>query len=77
MTLQKHQSWGVQVQYNRFPGCDSGYHASGTRTVYLYGAPGFTPSCNGIRIAQYLALYACFVDRCLSICTFSFDHPSC
>ena len=26
MTLQKHQSWGVQVQYNRFPGCDSGYH---------------------------------------------------
>ena len=25
MTLQKHQSLGVQVQYNRFPGCDSGY----------------------------------------------------
>jgi hypothetical protein len=47
---------------------------SGTRTVYLYGAPGFTPSFNGIRVAQYLALYACFVDRCLSICTFPFDH---
>ena len=25
---------------------------------------------SGVRITQYLALYVCFVDRCLSFCTF-------
>ena len=47
---------------------------SGARTAYLYGAPGFTHSFSGVHVTQYLALYVCFVDRCLSICTFSFDH---
>jgi hypothetical protein len=47
---------------------------SRARTAYLYGAPGFTPSFSGVRVAQFLVLCVCFVDRCLSICTFSFDH---
>ena len=47
---------------------------SGARTAYLYGAPVFTPSFSGVRVARSLVLCVCFVDRCLSICTFSFDH---
>jgi hypothetical protein len=29
---------------------------------------------NGIRVTRSLVLYVCFVDRCLSFCTFSFGH---
>ena len=29
---------------------------------------------SGVRVTQSLVLYACFVDRCLSFCTFSFGH---
>jgi hypothetical protein len=28
----------------------------------------------GVRVTQSLVLCVCFVDRCLSFCTFSFDH---
>ena len=28
----------------------------------------------GVRVARSLVLCGCFVDRCLSFCTFSFDH---
>jgi hypothetical protein len=28
----------------------------------------------GIRVTRSLVLYVCFVDRCLSFCTFSFGH---
>jgi hypothetical protein len=28
----------------------------------------------GVRVTRSLVLYVCFVDRCLSFCTFSFDH---
>ena len=30
--------------------------------------------CGGVRVTRSLVLYLCFVDRCLSFCTFSFDH---
>ena len=33
-----------------------------------------TPVFSGVRVSQYLVLYVCFVDRCLSFCTFSFGH---
>ena len=29
---------------------------------------------SGVRISRSFVLYVCFVDRCLSLCTFSFDH---
>ena len=29
---------------------------------------------SGVRVTQSLVVYVCFVDRCLSFCTFSFDH---
>ena len=29
---------------------------------------------SGVRVIQSLVVYVCFVDRCLSFCTFSFDH---
>jgi hypothetical protein len=29
---------------------------------------------SGIRVTQSLVLYICFVDRCLSLCPFSFGH---
>jgi hypothetical protein len=32
------------------------------------------PVVSGVRVARSLVLYLCFVDRCLSFCTFSFGH---
>ena len=29
---------------------------------------------NGVRVSRSLVLSVCFVDRCLSFCTFSFGH---
>ena len=27
-----------------------------------------------VRVTRSLVLYVCFVERCLSLCAFSFDH---
>jgi hypothetical protein len=32
------------------------------------------PDFSGVRVTRSLVLYVCFVDRCLSFCTFSFGH---
>ena len=32
------------------------------------------PVFSGVRVTRSLVLYLCFVDRCLSFCTFSFGH---
>ena len=32
------------------------------------------PVISGVRVTRSLILYVCFVDRCLSVCTFSFGH---
>ena len=32
------------------------------------------PVFSGVRVTRFLAWYVCFVDRCLSFCTFSFGH---
>jgi hypothetical protein len=32
------------------------------------------PVYNGVRVTRSLVLYVCFVDHCLSFCTFSFGH---
>ena len=29
---------------------------------------------SGVRVTRSLVLYVCFVERCLSFCTFSFGH---
>ena len=34
------------------------------------------PVFSGVRVTRSLVLYVCFVDRCLSICTFSFGYFS-
>jgi hypothetical protein len=47
---------------------------SGAGTVYPSGAPEFTPFFSGVCVTRSLVLSVCFVDRCLSFCTFSFDH---
>jgi hypothetical protein len=41
-----------------------------TLPVHLSSSPVFS----GVRVTQSLVLYVCFVDRCLSFCTFSFGH---
>ena len=41
-----------------------------TLPVHLSSRPVFS----GVRVTRSLVLYVCFVDRCLSFCTFSFDH---
>ena len=35
---------------------------------------GSPPIVTGVRVTRSLVLYVCFVDRCLSFCTFSFGH---
>jgi hypothetical protein len=47
---------------------------SGAWTAYPSGAPEFTPVFSGVHVTRSLVLYVCFVDRCLSFCTFSFGH---
>jgi len=47
---------------------------SGAGTAYPFGALEFTPAFSGVRVTRSLALCVCFVDRCLSLCTFSFGH---
>jgi hypothetical protein len=32
------------------------------------------PGLSGVRVTRFLVLYVCFVDRCLSFCTFYFGH---
>jgi hypothetical protein len=32
------------------------------------------PVFSGVRVTRSLVLYACFVDRCLSLCSLSFGH---
>jgi hypothetical protein len=41
-----------------------------TLSGHLSSPPGFS----GVRVTRSLVLYVCFVDRCLSFCTFSFGH---
>jgi len=47
---------------------------SGVGNAYPCGAPEFTPVFSGVRVTRSLVLYVCFVDRCLSFCTFSIGH---
>ena len=47
---------------------------NGAGTVYPSGARSSSPVFSGIRVTRSLVLYVCFVDRCLSFCTFSFGH---
>ena len=46
---------------------------SGAGTAYNY--PSGAPTVfSGVRVTRSLALCVCFVERCLSCCTFSFGH---
>jgi hypothetical protein len=60
----------------------TGYVARLTRRVSLVeqelltllGHMSSPPGFSGVRVTRSLVLYVCFVDRCLSFCTFSFGH---
>ena len=54
--------------------CSTTGATSGAGTAYPSGAPEFTPVFSGVRVTRSLVLYVCFVDRCLSFCSFSFGH---
>ena len=43
---------------------------SGAGTAYHSVAPEFAPVFSGVRVTRSLVLYVCFVDLCLSFCTF-------
>jgi hypothetical protein len=48
---------------------------SGAGTYYPSGAPELTPGFfSGVRVTRSLVFFVMFVDRCLSLCPFSFDH---
>ena len=40
----------------------------------LNGYMSSPPVFNGVRVTRSLVLYVCFIDRCLSFCSFSFGH---
>jgi hypothetical protein len=42
-----------------------------SRNYSLFRSP---PIFSGVRVTRSLVLYVCFVDRCVSFCTFSFGH---
>jgi hypothetical protein len=52
--------------------CNTRCPTCGGGTVYLSGAPEFTPVFGGVRVARSLAFYGIY--RCMSFCPFSFDH---
>jgi hypothetical protein len=48
---------------------------SGAGTAYPSGAPEFISVFSGVvRVNRSFVLCVCFVDRCLSFCTFSLGH---
>jgi hypothetical protein len=42
--------------------------------TYPSGTPQFTSVFSWVRVNRCLVMCVCFVDRCLSFCTFSFGH---
>ena len=58
--------------YHRF--CNMRGATTGAGIAYPSGAPEFTPGFSGVRVTRSLVLCVCFVDRCLSFCTFSFCY---
>ena len=44
------------------------------RTCILLEPLISTPSFSGVSVTRPLVVCVCFVDRCLSFCTFSFGH---
>jgi hypothetical protein len=42
--------------------------------ICVYHHMSSPPVFSGVRVTPSLVLYVCFVDRCLSFCTFSFGH---
>ena len=53
------------------------HNKSGAGTAYPSGEPEFTPGFSGVRVTRSLVLCVCFIDRCLSFCTFSFWSLCC
>ena len=43
-------------------------------TAYPSGAHHFNPGFSGLRVTRSLVVYVCFLDHCLSFCTFYFGH---
>ena len=48
--------------------------SSGAGTAYPSEHLSSSSVYSGVRVTRSLVLHVCFVDRCLSFCTFSFDH---
>ena len=65
----------MHIKYTRLNGNRSLAAATcGAGTAYPSGSPEFTTSFSGVRVDRSSGLCVCFVDRCLSFCTFSFGH---
>jgi hypothetical protein len=62
----------MHIKYTRLNGNRSLAAATcGAGTAYPSGSPEFTTSFSGVRVDRSSGLCVCFVDRCLSFCTFS------
>jgi hypothetical protein len=51
------------------PGAEHVSFTSGAGTAY----PELTPIFSGVRVIRSLVLCVCFVDRCLTVCPFSWS----
>ena len=58
----------------KIPVKDTTGATSGAGTAYPSGHLGSSTVLSGVRVTRSLVLCVCFVDRCLSFCTFSFGH---
>ena len=59
--------WNVVILTRRVPQLEQELL---TLPEYLRSPPVFS----GVRVTRSLVLYVCFLDRCLSFCSFSFVH---
>jgi hypothetical protein len=63
----------MEVQI-RQPAIDFGYNDFQYWIAFDGWEASSPPVFSGLRVTGSLVLYVCFVDRCLSFCTFSFGH---
>ena len=69
-----------EKRYIRFERHSRAHWRSNNSQLLLGGYSGQQTSIigrdvfSGVRVTRSLVLYVCFVDRCLSFCTFSFGH---
>ena len=64
----------IFILFNKYLCGPHSHMSSEAGTSYPSGTPEFTPGFSGFRGTRSLYLCVCFIDRCLSFCSFSCGH---